>query len=506
MSPVTVTGLLHHLARLYGIQTAYYDVHHHRRQASTESLLAILRSLGAPITALTDVPRAWRERRQAIWQRLLEPVIIARDDEPAVIQVRLPSGMAEALLNFHVKLESGEQRSWERSGTSLPAVETAEIEGIRYVVKQLRLPIKLPWGYHRLTMELPGRLEESLLISAPSKAYIPQAEQANRNWGVFLPLYALHTEKSWGSGDFSALEELIDWLGERGGEVVATLPLLPTFFHGASEPSPYLPASRLLWNEFYLDVNKIPGLPACPPAQALLASSPFQNEIKALRNLTLVDYPRQMSLKRQVLQELSGYFFAQESRLLADFRHFIEENPVVEDYARFRAIHEKQGTSWRFWPQLLQHGTAREGDYDEKNRQYHVYVQWLAHQQMKKVSDKAKEKASSFTLTCPWASTLTSTICGVNVTPLFSKLPPERPRTPFSRKARNGNSPRCTRKQSESRATDTRLPICAITSGTRVFSVLTMLWASTESSVFRRVWLPARESTCVTRLTSSTPF
>ena len=42
------TGFLNKLARLYGVQTAYYDVHHRRRQASPESLLAILRSLGAP--------------------------------------------------------------------------------------------------------------------------------------------------------------------------------------------------------------------------------------------------------------------------------------------------------------------------------------------------------------------------------------------------------------------------------------------------------------------------
>ena len=159
------------------------------------------------------------------------------------------------------------------AGTDLPVLETAQVEGIQYVVKRLPLPGGLPLGYHRLRLELPGRHEESLLISAPLKAYMPPSEPENRDWGVFLPLYALHTGKSWGSGDFSALEDLINWVGGMGGNVVATLPLLATFIDDIYEPSPYLPASRLLWNEFYLDVNRVPELPECASAQALLKSS-----------------------------------------------------------------------------------------------------------------------------------------------------------------------------------------------------------------------------------------
>ena len=49
---------LHQLARLYNIQTAYYDVAHLRRPASPESLLAILQALGAPVAA--HFITAWR--------------------------------------------------------------------------------------------------------------------------------------------------------------------------------------------------------------------------------------------------------------------------------------------------------------------------------------------------------------------------------------------------------------------------------------------------------------
>ena len=37
------------LARLYGIQTAYYDINKQRTEARSETLLSSLQSLGAPI-------------------------------------------------------------------------------------------------------------------------------------------------------------------------------------------------------------------------------------------------------------------------------------------------------------------------------------------------------------------------------------------------------------------------------------------------------------------------
>jgi len=401
MSPTSSIHFLHHLARLYGIQTAYYDVCHHRQQAPTESLLAILRSLGAPIATRQDIASAWRERRQVLWQQLVEPVIVAWDGRPPVIQVRLPPVAAEATLNCHLKLETGEQQSWEWRGVDLPVVKAAKIEGIQYVVKQLRLPSRLPWGYHRLILEMPGRHEEALIISAPLKAYLPPDGPENRTWGVFIPLYALQTERSWGSGDFSDLEALMTWVATIEGRVIATLPLLATFLGGIPEPSPYLPASRLLWNEFYLDINRVPELQKCPPAQAILESLSFRKEIKALRHSSLVDYHRQMALKRRVLEELCRYFFAESSNYPEALHRFIEAHPVVEDYARFQATCEKQRKSWQLWPQPSQGGALRAGDYNEENRRYHLYVQWLAHQQIGDIAKKARGKGLQLYLDLP---------------------------------------------------------------------------------------------------------
>ncbi len=401
MSHTSGSRLLHQLACLYGVQTAYYDVNQQRKPASVDSLAAILRSLGAPVAGLQDVSSAWRQRRQALWQRLLEPVVAAWDGNPPLIQLRLPADLDETPLNCHLKLETGEEKTWQSVGTELPLVECVEIEGSHYLVKQLPLPTGLPLGYHQLTLSLGKKRTQTLIISAPVKAYLPTDKDSDRMWGVFLPLYTLHTDNSWGGGNFSDLETLAGWIAGVGGEVVATLPLLATFLDETFEPSPYLPTSRQLWNEFYLDIDKIPELKKCASAQAILESPSFKKEIKVLRNLPLVDYRRQMALKRRVLEKLCRCLFSRPSPRLDELEHFASMNPVTEDYARFRAAAEKQGAPWQSWPSPLRDALIADTDYSEESRRYHLYVQWLAHQQIEDISRRIRDKGLKLYLDLP---------------------------------------------------------------------------------------------------------
>jgi 4-alpha-glucanotransferase len=401
MSHAAGTRFLHRLARLYGIQTAYYDVSHQRQPASADSLVAVLRSLGAPMESREDVPQAWRQKRQTLWQQPLEPVVIAWDGVPPLMQLRLSADLDEAPLDCHLKLETGEEKNWPYHKADLPLIKHVEIEGGHYLVKQLHLPGKLPLGYHRLTLSLGRKCTQTLIISAPLKAGIPGDKNNDPIWGGFLPLYALHTDNSWGGGDLSDLEALTEYVAGKGAQVIATLPLLATFLGETFEVSPYLPISRLLWNEFYLDINRIPELKKYTSAQTIIKSSSFQKEIKALSHLPLVDYHRQMALKRRVLEELCRCFLAEPSPRLDDLEHFASTSPVVEDYARFRAAGEEQGSSWQSWTETLRDGTIKDTDYNEGNRRYHLYVQWLAHQQIETVSRRIRDKGLKLYLDLP---------------------------------------------------------------------------------------------------------
>ncbi len=395
----TRKGLLLRLAQLYGVQTAYYGADHKRKQADPESLLAILQVLGAPVANLNDVPSAYHQRQQSFWQTILEPVTIVWDGNLNFIQVKLPTDIADSKLACRLALENSESTEWQWQGNSLPTSQSAEIAGTKYFIKNLPLRKKFPWGYHRFTLEIRGKRAESLIISAPPLAFNPP--QNNRSWGIFIPLYSLQSKHNWGAGDFSDFRDLIDWIAMSGGRTIASLPLLATYLDEPFEPSPYFPISRLLWNEFYIDVTLIPELARCPTAQSFLNSRPFQKEVETLRQAPLVYYRRQMALKKIVLRELSQCLFDNGSSRHRTFERFVRANPVVDDYACFRAAVEKQGKPWRLWSECLRQGNLRNGDYDEAVKRYHMYVQWITHEQMQAITEQANRKGVSLCLDLP---------------------------------------------------------------------------------------------------------
>ncbi|MFQ5892799.1 MAG: 4-alpha-glucanotransferase, partial [Nitrospinota bacterium] len=390
---------LHQLARLYGMQTAYYDVESRCRQASPEALLLVLQALGAPVETFHDVHGALRERRQALWERSVEPVAIAWDGDPLSMTLRLPSGAADATIPCLLEVETGAARRWSCDLQAQSPDHVAEVEGTRYVVKGLTLPGNIPWGYHRLTLEIQGRLFESMIIAAPRKAYGGRGE--DKTWGAFLPLYALHSQDSWGGGDFSDLGAFMEWVANQGGGVVATLPLLASFLDEPYDPSPYTPASRLFWNEFYIDVTRVPDLEKCPAAQSLLGSGDTRKELEGLRSAALVDYRRQMGVKRKVLEAMARSFFSEPIDRHPSFRRFVETHGPVEDYACFRAVGDRQGTPWPAWPHPLREGVLRPADYDEEARGYYLYTQWLAHEQICALANRARNGTPGLYLDFP---------------------------------------------------------------------------------------------------------
>ncbi len=392
----TEVSLLHQLARLYGIEISYYDGRGCLRRASEDSLLAVLMALGAPVNDMHDIESALREHQQEQWRRCSEPVVVVWDRECACLEFNLPADRADSLAECELKLEYGEVYNWKSDLSLLPVLQAAPVEGTGYVVKQLELPYVLPWGYHRFRLLQGPNSWDTLIICAPSQAY-----GVDRIWGGFLPLYSIQSRNNWGSGDFLDLKALLNWLQDRGGSVVGTLPLLATYMDKPFDPSPYSPVSRLFWNEFYINAAAVPELERCPQAQSLLNSSALQKEIEVLRSDPLVNYRRGMAVKRKVLEELGRCCFAGDGVRQEAIRRWTEEYPGARDYARFRAAAEKQLAGWPAWPQRMQEGMLRQSDYDPEVERYHLYIQWVAREQLRSVSTQPGRQGSGLYLDLP---------------------------------------------------------------------------------------------------------
>src|SRR5205085_7857782 len=121
-------------------------------------------------------------------------------------------------------------------------------------------------------------------------------------------------------------------------------------------PSPYSPASRLFWNEFYLDIEKIPELSRCGAAQDLVSSMKFREQLVTLRRQKLVDYGVEMRLRRQVLELLAECLFKDTSSRRIEFETFAEQKQLLHAYAAFRAAGELHGHGWRQWHRHMREG------------------------------------------------------------------------------------------------------------------------------------------------------
>src|SRR5690349_6403817 len=100
-----VRDSLQNLARLYQLQTVYRDGFGQMRAAPAEAILAVLKSLDAPISSQDDITGVLRQRRQELWQRRIEPVLIAWEGAPLNYKVRLPRHLVEARQNTKSSLK-----------------------------------------------------------------------------------------------------------------------------------------------------------------------------------------------------------------------------------------------------------------------------------------------------------------------------------------------------------------------------------------------------------------
>ena len=395
MSP---PNALHRLARLYNIQSAYRDGLGQLRQAPAEAVLRVLQALGAPLHRLDDAADAWRQRRQALWQRAIEPVNVVWGNQPVTLKVRIPATLSETPASYRIVFESGAAIEGALHDDYVMTPVSREIEGSRSVTRRLVGPGPIPLGYHRLYLRVDTLEVDCYLFCAPPQAYAPA--ENHKRWGLFCPVYALHSERGWGAGNFSDLSQLLDFTAELGGHAVATLPMLASFLDQPFNPSPYAPVSRLFWNEFFLDIERISELPECAEAKTLLSSS-FFAELTRLQAAPLVQYRETMACKREILTALLRSLLNGSSQRHSAFESFVASHSIAQDYAEFRAKTERERKGWINWPEENRQGQLRARDYDEFAKLYHLYVQWQCAEQIAAVTAAARDRGTTLYLDFP---------------------------------------------------------------------------------------------------------
>ncbi len=370
---------LRELARAAGIDADYLSWRGELTAASDDAIWQALHALAPDLGIDVAAPDALARLEARRWAELVPPVVVAWDGELTVpLRVRAD---VDGGWELDVTLESGGQHTARGTLFELSADSHAHPGGIVHCIRRAHTSLGVnALGYHQLRWRVGDAVGDALVIAAPTRAYGGPGT-FERRWGVFAPVYGLASPTSGQAGDLGTLRELFESVDARGGSYVATLPILAAFLAEPCAFSPYSPASRLYWNELYLDLPRFAAaleqtIPNAP-------TGPFS---------PLIDYRAQYAWRRPIIDQLARAFFADPDRTGAVAAWASKHG--VFDYAAFRAIGEAQRAGWRSWPAELQNGTklartrddaialaARAGA-EPARVDTHVFAQWAMQSQL----------------------------------------------------------------------------------------------------------------------------
>jgi len=394
-----IPAVLRALAADAGILLEYLDSAGGRRSAEPEVLLAVLNALGVPIEQVSAATRLLKDRRSARLERIVEPVTVVNDESAGEVSVVLRE--ADRDLDCAIETEDGERIEWRMARDDLGSLSRERVDG-RYTYRgTVTLPDVLQSGYHSFTVRVRSRRGKAVILAAPRAGARGRFAESWRAYGIFAPLFSLHSARSWGSGELADLDELSRFAAKEQASVIATLPLLAGFGPESFEESPYRPVSRRFWHERWIDVERVPEF-AWSAAARLLVSGPRAEELRASWvQGSNVDGAAVTAAKRSVLSALAEAVGASPMGREAALNNFLFERPELVDYARFRAAVDRFGINWHSWPGPLRGGLLRWSDVDPVNFRYHIYAQWVAREQVVELSERLSQRGQVLALDLP---------------------------------------------------------------------------------------------------------
>lgn len=402
-------GLLVRLCQLLGIDGEFYDYKGQHHVIGPAVRRKLVEALGNTRIAGNDDAETLIHRLETeSWRLVLPPTLVIRGEAVRSVEINVPAESIGRPAVWSLRYEDGGTLQNDFLPQEQEYIGERIVDDRRLLRYRLHFPFNLPHGYHQFSVTLENTAPvQCHFIVAPVDCFQPQAlDEGRRLWGLGVQLYTLRSQRNWGIGDFTDLEELVKLAAAQGAAFVGLNPLHALFPANPQHVSPYSPSSRLFLNYIYLDITAVQDYYEHDEPQTRVNSEDFQARLARLRDDELVDYPAVAALKLDVLRLLYKGFVAKHvgasSSRARSFQAFLDEQgeDLVEQaaydaiYGRFFAQDWQAGT-WRRWPESYKHpdhAQVRQFVQDNPNEvRFYQYLQWLSDQQLAAVQRTAIE-------------------------------------------------------------------------------------------------------------------
>ena len=365
---------------------AEYDSYSGERIVFPNELrLKFLEAVGFDINDQQAIDQAVYTLDAEPWTRWLQAFNIISLQSTEYIEIRVAEAEKHTLFHWQITTEAGETINGTSQPLALEEVGEYYIEGTRYSAYRQPL-LDLPIGYHQITLSNNDRSLSAALVVAPAACYEPFDEAtAKKPLGISVQLYTLRSNRNWGMGDFSDLNELITYSAKAKIDFIGLNPLHAPHLAGADFASPYSPSDRRFLNPLYIDAESVAEFTANKKVASLVASQAFNQKVQALRAAEYVDYDGVAEIKFWVLEALFEFFTANDLAKHSDraqrFLQFVEQ--AGEPLKAFAQIECEQSIAGNF-------GAAfAAGLKAASNPQFHQYLQWVASEQLQQCQANA---------------------------------------------------------------------------------------------------------------------
>lgn len=400
------------LADRFGISTQFYDWKGRHTQVGEQTVIAILAEFGVDASTPERARAVAQRVRDDHWRRIVQPCVVLRAGQEGRVDVHVPAG---AQVSLRIVGEDGNDHlPWQVDNWN----PDRPIDGRMIGEATFGIPGNLPLGYHELIVtigthdadgsEADGGIHAtatSTIIVTPNRVGLPRRMGASRVWGYAAQLYSVRSHHSWGLGDLTDLADLCTWSASQGAGYLLTNPLHAAEVAGRMEPSPYLPSSRLFVNPIYIRPELVAEYHDLNQYDASI--------IESLRTTTLDDDPqalldrdRTWQAKSQAL-ELIHRVDMSASRRMAFTAFRVARGRRLEDFATWCLLSELHGSDWHDWPAELHdpHGAAvaRVRREHADRIDFHMWLQWIADQQLSTVQSSGTDAGMPVGLICDLA-------------------------------------------------------------------------------------------------------
>ncbi|HXM41265.1 MAG TPA: hypothetical protein VN924_08435, partial [Bryobacteraceae bacterium] len=205
--------LLDLAARLWRIDPEYWDLWGRKHITSDETKRAILQGLGVHAETAGSLRASIEARRRKEWTRLAPPCLVVTQHSAVELPLHAPAELGHESAQMEIREESGPTHTLEFALANYPESGATDLNGRRYVRKQVPLPANFPLGYHDVHIRLGGLRQVTRLIVAPARAYThPALANGGKAAGIALALYGVRSARNWGCGDLRDLHSVVDWI------------------------------------------------------------------------------------------------------------------------------------------------------------------------------------------------------------------------------------------------------------------------------------------------------